>query len=96
MLQLTFVLSLTKGHCSTMNNVHQLMKDLKEIPQNKLSFNIIRRLFIIFLYSLGFSEKRLKLCYAFHEDEQIIGFQTIRIMVFIFYLINHALAVHLL
>jgi transposase len=60
MLQLTFVLSLTKGHCSTMNNVQQLMEDLKKIPQNKLSFNIIRRLFIIFLYSLGFPEKKIE------------------------------------
>jgi transposase len=43
-----------------MNNVQQLMEDLKKIPQNKLSFNIIRRLFIIFLYSLGFSEKKIE------------------------------------
>ena len=76
MLQLTFVLSLTKGHCNTMNNVHQLMKDLKEIPQNKLSFNIIRRLFIIFLYSLGFSERLNMDSRVFYENSVLIKFPS--------------------
>jgi len=44
----------------TPNNVKQLMDNLKKIPQNKLSFNLLRRLFIIFLYSVGFSEKNIE------------------------------------
>lgn len=60
MLQLKTVLSFTKGRCSTMNNIQQLMDDLKKIPQNKLSFCLLRRLFIIFLYSVGFPEKKIE------------------------------------
>ena len=60
MLRLNNKLFLQKGFRSTMNNLQLFMKNLKSISQKKLSFRILRRLFIVLLNLLEFPDKTIE------------------------------------